>query len=295
MLYSTRYNFFLANFANMEKNDTLIVDSGSSKTLLLDMQTKETVCVPGINPIHLNDCCLQNRIHECFIKFNQKKFDKIIWSGAGCGTEKQCMRMSTALAYVFGKDSEIEVGSDLLIAARATAGNSRGIVCILGTGSNSGLYDGKSIIDNIPPLGYILGDEGSGAAMGKRLISAILKRSLTPDLISKIECEANISKEVVEEKVYHDDLPNKYLASMTIHLAKHISNEQIQSLVEIELEQFLVKNVLKYQECFNLPIHFVGGVAATFKVQLLSMMKKHGLKCGKIVKSPIDILKRQKY
>ena len=184
--------------------------------------------------------------------------------------------------------SNIHIESDLLGAARSLCQNNAGIACILGTGSNSCYYDGKNIIHNISPLGYILGDEGSGAVLGKNLLSGILKNQLTKDLQKDFFQTYQTDLSSILENVYRKPFPNRYLAQYAYFISKHIRHEEISNLVEFEFHLFFKKNVMQYKEANSLPLHFTGSIAYIFSSQLKNIALKNGFKIDTITQTPME-------
>ena len=264
----------------------LIADSGSTKTewIILSEQTKpESVFTSGINPFYQDsENITQILLHEYA---SEKKFDSIFFYGAGCiNLEKQHV-VQRAISQVFSF-ANIFVGSDLLAAARGLCQVKPGIACILGTGSNSCYYDGTGIHDHVSPLGFILGDEGSGAVLGKKLISDILKKQLPHQLIQDFFETYQTSAAEILENVYKRPFPNRYLAGYTRFLSKNIQHPEIEEIVLTSFREFARRNLLQYNRVNHLPIHFSGSVAFYFETQLKMIMKEQNLLLGNIVQSP---------
>ena len=166
-----------------------------------------------------------------------------------------------------------------------------GVACVLGTGSNSCLYDGKDIISNVPPLGYILGDEGSSAVLGRRLVGDCLKNQL-PELVrNEFFAEYGLTQELILERVYRQPLANRFLASLTPFLSKHRDVPEVHRLLVASFVDFFVRNVKQYRRPW-LPIHFVGSIANVFSVELKEAAESLGLELGLILKSPMEGLIR---
>lgn len=276
---------------NKIKTNFLIVDAGSTKTEWLFYYDNITLnfCSNGINPIVQN----QNDILEILkdeVLCNLPHFpEQIFYYGAGCnsiGIE----RMRTILQACFPTTSHIEIASDLLAAAHALCGRDAGQVCILGTGANSGLYDGRQFTKNVPPLGYILGDEGSGTVLGKTLLAGIFKQQFSPHVIDAFFKEyPYITVGAALQRVYHEAMPNRYLASFTPFLLKMIREPEIENLVVTAFETFFLRNLLPYQRQ-DLPVHFVGSIAHYFSYQLFTAASTTGFTIGKVLQKPIALL-----
>lgn len=263
----------------------LIADSGSTKTTwcLLDNERIQTGCTSGINP-YFSD-------KDDIVKTLEKEYalsgtvSAVYFYGSGC-TEAKCPVVAEALSIYFRAD-KIEVHSDLLAAARSLSQKEEGIVCILGTGSNSCYYDGSRVVHAVPPLGYILGDEGSGAVLGKRLIGDVLKKRLPDSIIRDFFSTYSLDAAQIIERVYRQTFPNRFLAQFAPFLSDHIADEEIQKLVEDCFSDFIERNVLQYQKAGELPIHFTGGIAFSFRNNLENVLQRYCLQPGKISREPM--------
>lgn len=184
--------------------------------------------------------------------------------GAGAGINSaNDAALSDALWRKYG--ASVVVDTDLVGAAKAIFGDKKGIACILGTGSNSGVYNGSNITANTPPLGFILGDEGSGASLGKRLVNAIFKGRLSEELENKFFKMYPISKQELIEKVYRQPGGNFYLAQFTKFLSANLQHPEVQDIVETEFKLFFANNLAQYMgEYSELPLGFVGSIAYYF-------------------------------
>jgi glucosamine kinase len=190
------------------------------------------------------------------------------------------------LSLCFHKGTSIEINSDLLSAARALCGYDEGIACILGTGSNSCLYDGKQVVENVSPLGYILGDEGSGAVLGKLFINAIFKDNSFRKLRDDFLMSTNLTLEEIIDKVYRQPLANRFLASTSVYIHNHLDNNDLNKLVEDNFRTFFKRNISTYSRS-DLKVNFIGSVAYYFKSQLYEAASAEGFKIGLIEKSPL--------
>jgi N-acetylglucosamine kinase-like BadF-type ATPase len=173
-----------------------------------------------------------------------------------------------------------------MAAARALCQHEEGIACILGTGSNSCLYDGIHITSNVPPLGYILGDEGSGAVLGKCLVGNLVKGQLPKELKKDFEDQFNLNTAQIIERVYRQPLANRFLASLSIFLASHRDVHAIHEMLLENFISFFRRNVALYG-CPELPVHFIGGVAAQYTDELDEAAETCGFKLGTVTKSPM--------
>ncbi len=269
----------------------IIADGGSTKTawrLIRDNGNIITVETKGINPYYQEKEEIKDFLKENLSGHFTEEVKDIWFYGAGCTGSKGGIVRESIVEVI--PASQIEVNSDLLGAARALCGNGPGIACILGTGSNSCYYDGKSIMKNVPPLGLILGDEGSGAVMGKRLVSDYLKEIMPEPLRLIFEKEYKITTSDILETVYRSEFPNRYLSQFATFLSKNIGYSYCEKVVISELQHFVERNVLNYPESRELPVSFTGSVAYYFENQLKMVLQSNGLKMGRIVQHPIDLL-----
>ena len=272
----------------------LIADSGSTKTdwCLCNNGTILTIIqTQGINPYHqkeevIEQVLLEELYPELSAKVPALDSLEIIFYGAGCANETACNRVKEAINNVLGA-TNITIHSDLLGAARALCGHEEGIACVLGTGSNSCLYNGKEIIANTPPLGYILGDEGSSAVLGRRLVGDCLKNQLPEAIRDEFLAEYELTQESILERVYRQPLANRFLASLTPFLSKHREVPEIHNLLIESFTDFFVRNVKQYRRPW-LSIHFIGSIANAFPAELKEAAESLGMELGTIIQSPIN-------
>ena len=266
----------------------LIADGGSTKIdwTVVSGISQKTFRSPGINPVLWDIGKIEQMLQEGLPHEILSNVESVYFYGAGC-LGRSAEKMQEALMRVVAHDAEIEVESDLLGAARALFGNERGIACILGTGSNSALYDGKEIISNIHPLGYILGDEGSGASIGKHFLNALYKGRLPESLRKAFETETGLTYDDVIDHVYRQPMANKFLASLVIFVSKR--RKECAELLNEEFENFIEKDILPYNHC-ELPVGIVGGVGYEFHEELKEIFLRHGLKLNKVVAKPMENL-----
>lgn len=266
----------------------LIADGGSTKIdwTVVSGISQKAFRSPGINPVLWDIGKIEQMLQEGLPHEILSDVESVYFYGAGC-LGRSAEKMQEALMRVVAHDAEIEVESDLLGAARALFGNERGIACILGTGSNSALYDGKEIISNIHPLGYILGDEGSGASIGKHFLNALYKGRLPESLRKDFETETGLTYDDVIDHVYRQPMANKFLASLVIFVSKR--RKECAELLNEEFENFIEKDILPYNHC-ELPVGIVGGVGYEFHDELKEIFLRHRLKLNKVVAKPMENL-----
>ena len=272
----------------------LIADSGSTKTdwcVAKDGFTVKRFTTQGINPYHQDERRINGIVlDELLPQTGEYKLKKIEFYGSGCRDET-IPTMKNILYSAFNNNVEVEIYSDLLGAARAICGHEEGIACILGTGSNSCLYDGKKIVGNIPPLGYILGDEGSGATLGKIFINEIFKNSRMYDLKKEFLQVLKMTEGDIIDRVYRQPMANRFLASLAPFIHSHIERHEVNEIVTENFRQFLLKNVKRYHRD-DLQVSFIGSIAWHFKSQLLQSALEENVYVGSVEKSPMDGLLR---
>ena len=270
----------------------LIADSGSTKTdwCVFDVENKihGRLSTQGINPFHMTEDTVLGVLRNELVPQLEawgSYIEEIEFYGAGCTVAKIPV-MQRLLSEAFPSAKNIIVGSDMLGATKALLENSEGIACILGTGANSCLYDGEKITANVSPMGYILGDEGSGAVLGKTFINELYKGGHS-DFINIFEKETGLTQADIIQKVYREPLPNRFLASLSKFIGSHIAKEQwIEDMVVNCFRDFFRKNVRLYNRK-DLSVSFVGSVAYYYKAQLQKAAELEGYKIGKILKSPL--------
>lgn len=274
---------------------TLIAEAGSTKIdwALVGKGGAEPLrfSTPGLNPMLASKSEVEDRLLLAVDRLNGKEteVEKVRWFGAGCATTDVCRSFSEELSLYFRK-AEVQVSSDLEGAAIALFGNEEGVACILGTGSNSGHYDGHKITGNVASLGYVLGDEGSGSAIGKRIVRDALRGELPKTFADVLTRDYGVTKEEVLRRVYRESSPNKWLASLAKVAAEYMDEPAVRSILIEELSRFFTNCLDLYPGARSLHIGFVGGIATHFgdllKLVAASMDYRHLT----IVDSPIDRL-----
>ncbi|MCG8308568.1 MAG: N-acetylglucosamine kinase [Cytophagales bacterium] len=269
----------------------LIADSGSTKTdwrLMEGAMEVSQVKTKGFNPYYQELDEMVNEIEtELVPVYGDTKIDTIHFYGAGCSTRERQQRISNALTPYFST-TKIIVQSDLVGAARALSGDNPGIICILGTGSGSCLYDGNKIVRNIPSLGFILGDEGSGAWLGKRMVTDYLRGHMPKKVIESIKLKLHIDKETILEHVNHKPMPSRYLAGFARFISENIDQTYFYQLMFDSFTAFAQNYIIRYGNYSEFSCHFVGSVAFYNRNVLKHVAKYTGFEIGNIIKSPID-------
>lgn len=270
----------------------LVADSGSTKTewrIIKDGIPQESLFSSGINPFFLTS-------EEIFLLFKKElsgisghSFAMIYFYGTGCNSEAKKGTVKKALQKFFSA-GEILIGSDLFGAARSLCQNDRGIACIMGTGSNSCYYDGSTIVSNVSPLGYILGDEGGGAVIGRKLISAVLKKQVPDTVIDLFFDTYKITAAEILESVYMKPFPNRFLGQYSKFISSNINIPELQEIITTSFEEFIRRNILQYPESAYLPVNFTGSIAVHFRVFLEELLIRYDLKPGIFTLSPMENL-----
>lgn len=269
----------------------VIVDSGSTKAdwYYIDGERQVEKNTVGLNPLlyseeHLNGAVLDSLPEGVGVE----DISRVYFYSAGCSTQSSTQKMHRVLSSHFIK-AHIEVESDLIGAARALIGsNGVGICCILGTGSNSCLYQNDVIVEQIPPLGYLLGDEGSGAWLGKQLLRAFFYEEMHESLAADFEAFLGMDRATVFIHLYHKEAPNKYLASLSRFLIEKREDVFIQNLIKQSFLEFIDRHVSKYTRSALTPVHFVGSIAYHYQKELKACLYSRCMRPGRILKKPID-------
>lgn len=278
---------------------TLIVDSGSTKTswcfaFLPNTSSADgarTITTEGLNPAVMSAEEVEGKIAQALnhclqsLSISAADVDNVFFYGAGCIAGRAGV-VSESISSIL-VDARIYVADDLLGAARALCGHKAGIACILGTGSNSCLYDGKNIVAHTPALGYVLGDEGSGAVLGRKFLNAVLKQTLPENIRKRFLQESGLDMAEVINRVYRSPAPNRFLASMSKYIHGYLDEKEVRDIVIDNFEDFIRNNILAYGDEFR-TINVVGSIAYHYKEQLTEAASRNGFQIGKIIKSPIE-------
>ena len=272
----------------------LIADSGSTKTdwaVVDNGRQVVAMSTQGINPFHQDAENIATVIEEELLpKMGNIEPEGIFFYGSGCREDKVEM-MCGILGKAFPQCARIEAQGDLLAAARAVCGEREGIACIMGTGANSCLYDGNRVVENTPPLGYILGDEGSGAVLCKLFVTALFKGQLPSELKDEWLEETGLSLNIIINKVYREPLANRFLASTSRFIHQHLSVEPLERMVVYNFREHFRRNVNRYGRK-DVPVGAIGSVAYYYREQLEKAAAAEGYTLGKVMRSPMDGLVR---
>jgi len=269
----------------------LIADSGATKTdwrQIFSRQDTRSFQTEGFNPFFVDSRFIQNEVDSELVPYiDSRHVKEVFFYGAGCSAVEQCIIVEDGLKPIF-PDARIKVENDLLGAARALCGHNEGIACILGTGSNSCYYDGKKITENVPSLGYILGDEGSGAYIGKKLLKEIMSLNAPPEIRELFANKFNYGRVHILTHLYNQAMPSRFLASFVRFVTENIKHPFMHALVHDAFLDFFNTQVVKYPRYTEIPVCCTGSVAFFFSDLLKEVAKEKGIEIHKIMQSPVE-------
>jgi N-acetylglucosamine kinase-like BadF-type ATPase len=268
----------------------LIADSGSTKCewCFISAGRKQTIETQGASPYFLNESQFEGMMQKELVPALKNKIPThIYFYGTGLAAVANRTMYRKAISRIF-PESKIEVAHDLTGASRALCGEKKGIVAILGTGSNSGYYNGKKIVRNRPGLGYVLGDEGSGAYLGKKVLQYYLYKTFDAELHTKFLKKYGLVATDILDAVYKKPLPNRYIASFVLFLAENRGHYMIENIIEDGLWDFFSVHLAHYPESGKIPVYFTGSVAFGFQDILKELCKTFGWQVGKFLAKPME-------
>ncbi|MCC6287501.1 MAG: N-acetylglucosamine kinase [Chitinophagaceae bacterium] len=268
----------------------LIADSGATKAewCLINGKKKKSIFTQGISPYFLNTNQISAILRNELLPFLGKaEVGEIYYYGTGCINIPNANIVKKALKSVF-KAGKIEVTHDVMGAARGLYGDDKGVACILGTGSSACYYNGKKITNNKPGLGYVLGDEGSGAYLGKKVVQYYLYETFDEELNGRFELKFNTSKDIILDNVYKKPMANRYLASFAPFLSENRGHYMVENIIEDSLNDFFFQHICKFRESWTQPVSFVGGISYYFKDVLQDLCSSYEFTMGKILKNPME-------
>lgn len=274
----------------MSSKVKLVADSGSTKAewCLMNGKGRDTFHTQGMSPYFLDSSQMEAIVRaELLPQTGSVVPDEVFYYGTGCGSETNRALVKASLQKIW-PSAKIEVQHDLMAAARALCGNEPGIASILGTGSNSCYYDGKDVVKNNPGLGFILGDEGSGSFLGKKIVQYYMYHTFDDEMRFRFEQKFGVDKDQILENVYKKPLPNRYLASFTPFLTENRGHYMIENILEDGLNEFFFNHIYKYSESWTAPLHFTGSVAWHFRDILEELCQLYELQLGKVIRNPMD-------
>lgn len=270
----------------------LIADSGSTKTdwcVVENGVLVQQIFTKGTNPFFQSEEEISNEIATALLpELKTDEFDAVYFYGAGCGFPDKIEIVHRAISKQLKVKGNVEVATDMLAAARGLCGREAGIACIMGTGSNSCYYDGENIVANVSPLGFILGDEGSGACLGKLMVGDLLKNQMTPELKEKFLKQFDLTPADIIDRVYRKPFPNRFLASLSPFLAQNINEPCVHELVLNSFKAFFKRNIMQYENFQNLKVNLIGSVAFYYKEVLAEAAEAMGIQLGTIIQSPME-------
>ncbi|MGM0545909.1 MAG: hypothetical protein ACQEST_04240 [Bacteroidota bacterium] len=268
----------------------LIADSGATKTeWCLVNGAPKTIFTEGLNPYYHTTESIKKVIQEHLLPELDEHIEEIFFYGAGCDSESKYQVLKDALEVCF-PDSENHIEHDLLGAARACFLDQPGIACILGTGSNSCLYDGEKILEHIPSLAFILGDEGSAGYFGKQLINKYFRFELPDELKDDLEKNYNMSLDYITKGLYDGDQKSRFIASYGSFLGEHANHPFVKKMLREGFESFVSRIVLNYTNAEDYEVRFIGSVAFAYQDLIKEILQGHGLRAGLFIKNPMERL-----
>jgi len=270
----------------------LIVESGSTKTewALIRNGREKFFKSDGLNPYFRTKAQLSKSIdHAVKKEISDVRIDELYFYGSGVGNKSRKEILKEVLQDNF-KNTKIVIETDLLGAAIACFGDAKGIACILGTGSNSCVYNGKNIVNNIPSLGFILGDEGGGGYFGKKILNDYYYKIMPEDLRAAIEESSDMNLESILQKVYEEPQANRFVASFSKILGEFKDHSYIKELVREGFEAFADKQLAYFEESKSFDIGFVGSIAFVYEKILREVLEERGMNATVIVRRPLERL-----
>lgn len=270
----------------------LIADSGATKAewCLIKGNRKKTIFTQGISPYFFNTEQIAEILSKELVpSLKGVTVEEVHYYGTGCINPNNVKIVKKAIAQVFKALKRNEVTHDVMAAARALYGDKKGVACILGTGSSSCYYNGKKIANNKPGLGYVLGDEGSGAYLGKKVLQYYLYQTFDEELAGRFKMKYNNpDASVILENVYKKPLANRYLASFTPFLSENRGHYMVENIIEDALNDFFFHHICKFRESWTMPVSFVGGIAFHFKDVIKELCDSYEFILGRILKNPME-------
>jgi N-acetylglucosamine kinase-like BadF-type ATPase len=275
----------------------LIAESGGTKTSwcgITGSQETSVISTIGLNPNFVPGEVFRKIISSEVLpslKTKENEIERVWFYGAGCAGTEMNSRVTNDIRSVIPY-AKVSVFSDLLGAARGLLGENRGYVCMIGTGSNSGYYDGENITANIPPLGFILGDEGSGASLGKKLLADFLRGIMPPDLARDFKASYGAEKDDIVGHVYRGVFPSKYIGGFVQFLYDHISHEYCRNLIRKSFEEFVERNLKLYKTSGKTEVAVTGSVAWHFRPILEEVLSDSNFTVSIMARGPVEGLIR---
>lgn len=267
----------------------LIADSGSTKTDYRLIQKDGKILQiegEGIHPYLEEESGIVEKLKKTFISYSMEEIGEVFYYGAGCSSEENKQKVHRAFASVF-KEAKIIVEHDLLGAARAACGRNAGLAGILGTGSNCCIFDGEKIIEEFPTSGYILGDEGGGVFMGKKLLKDFIEERMPSDVRQSFDVRYKLSKHDILKRLSTDERPNKFMASFSMFIYHHRDHPYIHDIIEYNFQSFFDVQVKSFAEYQKYPLNLVGSIAFYFQEYIRSIADENDVIIGNVLEKPI--------
>jgi glucosamine kinase len=269
----------------------LIADSGATKTTwcLSGVRTGTMINTQGLSPYYFSAGQIAETMEKELLPFlKRKNIEEVHFYGTGCATAAMQQIVKEGIKKALPAVPKIFIESDLTGAARALCGQAKGVVCILGTGSNSCVYNGKKITKNNPAPGFILGDEGSGAYLGKKVLQHFIYNTFDEELMHRFQLKYQTDYRTILDHVYKQPWPNRYMAGFSTFLSENRGHYMIENILEDGLGDFIMTHLYKYTETWSQPINFCGSIAWHFRDKLLELCDSFELEPGKFLQAPID-------
>ncbi len=270
----------------------LVADSGSSKTdwiLFHGNGNKTYFSTNGLNPYFQDEVALVHEINELSEHLKNIRIDALYFYGAGVRNDSQKLVLKSVLSKSF-KFDKIIIDTDLKGAAIACFGKEKGIVCILGTGSNAGLFDGVEIIKTSPSLGFVLGDEGSGSYFGKQLLNDYYYQKMPKEIQKVLREEYDLTLQNILDRVYKESKPNQFISSLLKGLQVYKDHPYVEKLFKKGFEVFVDKQLAYFKESKTLPVGFAGSIAFNYQSILREVLDERSINLHKIIQQPIEEL-----
>lgn len=277
----------------------LIADGGSTKCdwMIADdsFQLLHRIETRGMNPLFVDEAGIKEILENAsLLKDNREQIKEVRFYGAGCSSNEKIDRVSGALKSFFS-DADIYVSHDTEAAAIATYNGTPGLSCILGTGSNICKFDGRDLVEGLPSLGFILGDEGSGAWIGKQLVTDYLYKRMPASLAKKFSEETRLDKELIINRIYREPDPNRFLAALSLFAANHREDEYLRLLIYEGFENFVQIHVSHFEGYEEMPVHFTGSIAHHNRDLLEECADKNDFELGNVIEKPgLSLLEKLK-
>lgn len=276
-----------------ESKTLLLADSGSTKTewcLVKPDHSTKTIFTGGLNPYYHTEESITDILKTHLLPVTgENPIDEVHFYGAGCTGDERTQMLKSVLKKVFGAEV-VEVDSDIMGSVRAVCGRKAGVAAILGTGANSCQYDGQKVVDNVPVLGFILGDEGSAGYFGRKILQGYFYREMPDDLKADLEASYDMNRSSILENVYKKPQPNTYVAGFARFIGRHAKHPYIQNILREGFQEAINRHIKKYENVASMPVGFVGSVAFHNAALLRELLEENGLKPGEILQNPMPNL-----